>query len=133
MAETRYLRELAYELRWRRVPESVVVKTVLEAHSLADDSGPLEEAIGPPAEFARTVPAGKARPLGWTLTSILVGLAVMVLGFLVVWTLVLGQPIDLWVMISICAGAVVWCVAAALLGGQLDHRLPDQLTGGIGD
>lgn len=131
MNNSTYLRNLALELRWRRIPDSEVVDILREVASEATSDGQdLRSRIGTPDAYASTFPRAKAWPVGYLVTTIGVLLAVILVGVRVFTSLALDLYPGLGLSLAIYGAAVVVVVAAVMIGRQLDQRLPEGLTDG---
>ncbi|MFC4243427.1 hypothetical protein ACFOYW_08580 [Gryllotalpicola reticulitermitis] len=124
--DVKYLKRLAYELRWRRIPEAEVegaLRTV--ATHATQKSQRAEQLFGPADRFAESFPRGRSLHRGYLLMTSAVLVAAAVVGAASLAELILNTDrFGLWSFIALVAGAVVWSLVAALIGSRLDRRLP---------
>lgn len=125
MPENNYLGNLAFQLRWRRLPESTVASTIQEvrAEAAASQSTPAE-LFGPEKTYAESFPKGKATSTGFWIITIAVAIAALMVGVRVVTSIISEDASNPLVSLAILLGAVVIAFVGTIVGAMVDHRLP---------
>jgi hypothetical protein len=123
-----YLRDLAQALRERGLSGEATADALREIQSESKASGrPADEVFGPADQYARTFQRGKAWSGGRIVISFAMAVAVAATAIQVVASLVLRVSLPLAQRIGVPAAAVVLVFVAAIIGAQIDRRLPKEL------
>jgi hypothetical protein len=121
----KYLRDLTYELRWRRLPEDQVADVVREVQSdLAESGADPEEVYGKARAYAATFPKGRSMSRGYRIATIGITVAVLLVLVRVVSSVVTegsGNPL---ISILVLVGAFLLALLSAGVGAQIDRKLP---------
>lgn len=125
MMNDEYFKNLAYQLRWRRMPESVVAQTLREvrAESEAAQSTPLE-LFGPEKSFAETFTKGKATSKGFWIITVAVAVAVLVVLGRVVTSFATAGESNPLISVLALVGALAIAFIGSIIGAMVDHRIP---------
>jgi hypothetical protein len=130
-AEKTYFRELALALRGRRIGEQEVTDALQEVQGESRAAGRHpEDVFGAAKTYAATFPTGKKRSIGgWLIQSVMflgaLALAVSLLVNAVITDPDGGNP---WLIVQVFGLALVSVAVAAVVGSQLDSRLPKGMT-----
>lgn len=125
MMNDEYFKNLAYQLRWRRMPESVVAQTLREvrAESEAAQSSP-SELFGPEKSYAESFTKGKATSKGFWIITVAVTIAVLlVLGRIISALASAAESNPLFSILTL-VGALGIIFIGAIIGAMVDHRIP---------
>ncbi len=128
MTNEEYFKNLAYELRWRRLPESTVAETLREVRTeaTAAQSTP-HELFGSEKSYAESFPKGKTASKGFWVISVSVAIAALLLLSRIVSRIVTHGESDLLTVILTLVGAVAIVFFGSIIGAMLDHRIPRDL------
>lgn len=128
MSNDEYFKNLAYELRWRKLPESTVADTLREvrAESTAAQSSP-EELFGPEKSYAESFPKGKVTPKGFWIISVAVVIACLLILARVISSFILRADSNPLYSILVLASAVAVVFFGSVIGAMVDHRVPKSM------
>ncbi|GAB3618765.1 hypothetical protein GCM10027417_00250 [Glutamicibacter endophyticus] len=126
MQNHEYLKNLAYQLRCRRMPESLVAQTLREVHteSEAAQSTPME-LFGPEKDYAETFTKGKATSKGfWIISGSAAIAAALILGRVVASIVSASESHPLFSILNLVGALAIVCVGS-VIGALVNHRLPE--------
>lgn len=120
-----YFKNLAYELRWRRLPEPDVALALREVHaeSEAAQSTPAE-LFGPEKSYAESFTKGKTTSKGYWIISIAVAIAALLVLARIIFSFVTTAPSNPLFSILNLVGALAIIFIGSIIGSMVDHRIP---------
>jgi hypothetical protein len=123
-----YLKDLAQELRWRRIDDAAVAVVLRDVLSEVAESGATPaDRFGDAANYAEQFERGRSLPAGFILATVGALLATLAAAAYAVSSLVGITPSSLPRSLGVYAACLVLMVTAVLAGHQYDRRLPRQL------
>ena len=125
MMDDEYVKNLAYQLRWRRMPEPVVAQTLREvrAESEAAQHTPAD-LFGPAKSYADSFAKGTTISKGSWIITVAVSVAVLlVLGRVITSFATAAESNPLFSILTLL-GALSIVFIGAIIGATVDHRIP---------
>ncbi|MFJ2619843.1 hypothetical protein [Glutamicibacter sp. NPDC087344] len=120
-----YVKNLAYQLRWRRMPEDAVARTLREvrAQSMAARSTPLE-LFGPEKRYSESFAKGQAISKGfWIITFAVATSVLLILGRVITALVTSTESNPLFSILMLVAAAAIVLIGS-VVGALVDHRIP---------
>lgn len=128
MRDEEYLKDLAQELRWRRIDDDTIVDILREVASEASetDRSP-QESFGAAADYAEKFERGRALPPGFVAGTVVALLATVAAAAHAVSTMFATSATSIGVSVAIYAICLIVMISAVVAGQRYDRRLPGRL------
>lgn len=126
MSKDDYLKNLAFQLRWRRMPEAEVAQALREVQVEAAAAGQdPAQLFGPEKAYAASFAKGKSTSPGFWVITVAMLIAVALVVSRIVTAIASDGPSNPLVSLGVLVGAAAIAFLGAIVGAALDHRMPE--------